>query len=69
MPALGLAHIHALHFGEIIKQGHSTAANGRGVQPRQEEANVRLEERLQRQPVPLLRQVFGREHLIEFADQ
>ena len=30
---------------------------------------MRLEERLQRQPVPLLGKVFGRKHPVEFADQ
>jgi hypothetical protein len=61
--------IHTLDLGVILEHRNTAAAHREAVQPRQEEALVRLEQLGNRQPVPLMALIRGPEHVVQFADQ
>jgi len=52
-------HVHALHLGEISKQRNTSAPHRAAITVRDEELDVGLEDRIERQPVPLLGRVLG----------
>jgi hypothetical protein len=68
-PAGDTTNVHALYFGEVREQRHSATSHRYTIQARQEETDIRPEDRVQRQTMPLLRRILHRKYLIEFADQ
>ena len=52
-----VAHVHPLEFRKIGEQRHAAAADRFAVQTRDEEPDMRLEDRVQRKAMPLLRLV------------
>ena len=69
LAARAIAHIHALHLGEISKQRAAAAPHRLAVQPRHEEPDMRLKDRIQIQAMPLLWRILRRQHPIELTDQ
>ena len=69
LAARGGADIHALDLGIVGQQRHPGAADWGAVAGGQVEADMRLEDRVQAQPVALFGRVMGGEFGIEFADQ
>ncbi len=64
-----IAHVHPLDLGEIREQRDPAASHRLTAQPRHEEPDMRLKDRIQVQAMPLLRRILRRKHPIELPDQ
>ena len=69
LPARTLAHIHPFHFGKVGEERDTAAAHGLAVRSRKKKPDVRLKDRIQPKPMPLLGRIVLRKLLIELLDQ
>lgn len=67
--ACGESDVHPLDFGELGELGDARAADGSTVDARDEELDGWLKDRVEGEPVTLLRRILGGEAGLEIGDQ